>query len=133
MILASCIGYLFARNLVAPINCMTKTARAIKEGDLSARTDLHGEDEIARLGETFDAMAESVEKGPRAGKAPDDRRGARAADAAHGHQATVEAMMDGVYEADEERLVTVNSEVQRLLVWSMRCSSFRDWRAGLSR
>ena len=62
MILASCIGYLFARNLVAPINCMTKTARAIKEGDLSARTDLHGEDEIARLGETFDAMAESVEK-----------------------------------------------------------------------
>ena len=29
-------------------------------------------------------------------------------------QATVEAMVDGVYEADEERLVTVNSEVQRL-------------------
>ncbi|MCD8316846.1 MAG: HAMP domain-containing histidine kinase, partial [Eggerthellaceae bacterium] len=29
-------------------------------------------------------------------------------------QATVEAMIDGVYEADEERLVTVNSEVQRL-------------------
>ena len=29
-------------------------------------------------------------------------------------QATVEAMIDGVYEADEERLVTVNSEIQRL-------------------
>ena len=114
MILASCIGYLFARNLVAPINCMTKTARAIKEGDLSARTDLHGEDEIARLGETFDAMAESVEK---------DRELERrlTTDVAHelrtplmAIQATVEAMVDGVYEADEERLVTVNSEVQRL-------------------
>lgn len=114
IILASCIGYLFARNLVAPINCMTKTARAIKEGDLSARTDLHGEDEIARLGETFDAMAESVEK---------DRELERrlTTDVAHelrtplmAIQATVEAMVDGVYEADEERLVTVNSEVQRL-------------------
>ena len=114
IILASCIGFLFARNLVAPINRMTKTARAIKEGDLSARTELTGEDEIARLGETFDAMAESVEK---------DRELERrlTTDVAHelrtplmAIQATVEAMVDGVYEADEERLVTVNSEVQRL-------------------
>lgn len=114
IVLASCIGFLFARNLVAPINCMTKTARAIKEGDLSARTNLHGEDEIARLGETFDAMAESVEK---------DRELERrlTTDVAHelrtplmAIQATVEAMIDGVYDADEERLVTVNSEVQRL-------------------
>lgn len=112
--LASCIGFLFARNLVAPINRVTKTARAIKEGDLSARTDLRGEDEIAQLGETFDAMAESVEK---------DRELERrlTTDVAHelrtplmAIQATVEAMVDGVYEADEERLVTVNSEVQRL-------------------
>lgn len=114
IILASCIGFLFARNLVAPINRMTKTARAIKEGDLSARTNLHGEDEIARLGEMFDSMAESVEK---------DRELERrlTTDVAHelrtplmAIQATVEAMVDGVYEADEERLVTVNSEVQRL-------------------
>ena len=39
-----------------------KTARAIGDGDLSARTHLTGEDEVARLGETFDVMAESVEK-----------------------------------------------------------------------
>ncbi len=114
IVLASCIGFLFARSLVAPINRMTSTARAIKEGDLSARTNLTGEDEIARLGETFDAMAESVEK---------DRMLERrlTTDVAHelrtplmAIQATVEAMVDGVYEADEERLVTVNSEVQRL-------------------
>ena len=114
IVLASCIGFLFARNLVAPINRMTKTARAIKEGDLSARTDLHGEDEIARLGETFDEMAESVEK---------DRELERrlTTDVAHelrtplmAIQSTVEAMVDGVFEADAERLETVNSEVQRL-------------------
>ena len=114
ILLASCIGFLFARNLVSPINRMTKTAKAIKEGDLSARTDLHGEDEIARLGETFDEMADSVEK---------DRELERrlTTDVAHelrtplmAIQSTVEAMVDGVFEADPEHLETVNSEVQRL-------------------
>lgn len=114
IILASLLGYLFARTLVKPIVRMTKTASAIKDGDLSARTNLHGDDEIARLGETFDAMADSVEK---------DRELERrlTTDVAHelrtplmAIQATVEAMIDGVYLADEERLNTVNSEVQRL-------------------
>lgn len=114
IVLASCIGFLFARTLVRPINCMTSTAKAIKEGDLSARTKLHGEDEIAHLGETFDAMADSIER---------DRELERrlTTDVAHelrtplmAIQSTVEAMVDGVFEADEERLETVNSEVQRL-------------------
>ena len=114
IVLASCIGFLFARTLVSPINRMTTTAKAIKEGDLSARTELHGEDEIARLGETFDAMADSIER---------DRELERrlTTDVAHelrtplmAIQSTVEAMVDGVFAADEERLETVNSEVQRL-------------------
>ena len=114
IVLASCIGFLFARTLVRPINRMTTTAKAIKEGDLSARTELHGEDEIAHLGETFDAMADSIER---------DRELERrlTTDVAHelrtplmAIQSTVEAMVDGVFAADEERLETVNSEVQRL-------------------
>ena len=114
IVLASCIGFLFARTLVSPINRMTTTAKAIKEGDLSARTELHGEDEIAHLGETFDAMADSIER---------DRELERrlTTDVAHelrtplmAIQSTVEAMVDGVFVADEERLETVNSEVQRL-------------------
>ncbi len=114
IVLASCIGFLFARGLVNPINRMTKTAAAIKEGDLSARTNLEGSDEIAELGKTFDAMAESVEK---------DRELERrlTTDVAHelrtplmAIQSTVEAIVDGVFEPDEERLGTVNAEVQRL-------------------
>ena len=114
IVLACCIGFLFARNLVAPINRIMAAARAVGEGDLSARTNLQGEDEVARLGETFDAMAESVEKDR-------DLERRLTTDVAHelrtplmAIQATVEAMVDGVYEADEERLVTVNSEIQRL-------------------
>ena len=114
ILLATCIGFLFARTLVSPIKRMTTTAKAIKEGDLSARTELEGEDEIARLGETFDAMADSIER---------DRKLERrlTTDVAHelrtplmAIQSTVEAMVDGVFEADAEHLETVNSEVQRL-------------------
>ena len=84
------------------------------EGDLSARTNLEGDDEISNLGMTFDVMAESVQK---------DRQLERrlTTDVAHelrtplmAIQSTVEAILDGVFEADEERLETINSEVQRL-------------------
>ncbi|MDR2715763.1 MAG: HAMP domain-containing histidine kinase, partial [Coriobacteriaceae bacterium] len=114
IVLAMCLGFLFARNLVNPINRMTKTAQAIRDGDLSVRTRLTGEDEIARLGETFDEMADSVEK---------DRELERrlTTDVAHelrtplmAIQSTVEAMVDGVFVPDTERLETVNSEVERL-------------------
>ena len=112
--LASIIGYVFARNLVSPIHTISKTAEAIKGGDLSARTGLTGEDEIARLGATFDSMAEAVET---------DRELEHrlTTDVAHelrtplmAIQATVEAMIDGVYKPTEDRLNQVNSEVKRL-------------------
>ena len=114
IVLASVFGYFFARALVKPINKMARTAKAIESGDLSARTGLTGEDEISQLGETFDSMADAVEK---------DRALERrlTTDVAHelrtplmAIQATVEAMVDGVFEPDEDRLTTVNSEVQRL-------------------
>ena len=112
--LATIIGFVFARNLVSPINAISKTAKAIKEGDLTARTGLTGEDEIARLGETFDAMAQAVET---------DRELEHrlTTDVAHelrtplmAIQATVEAIIDGVYKPTEDRLNQVNSEVKRL-------------------
>ena len=62
LVIAIAIGFLFARTMVRPINHITSTARAIQEGDLYARTYLQGEDEVARLGETFDAMADAIEK-----------------------------------------------------------------------
>lgn len=114
VVLAMCIGFLFARNLVNPINRMMRTAESVKEGDMTARTNMKGDDEIARLGETFDAMADAIEK---------DRALERrlTTDVAHelrtplmAIQSTVEAMVDGVFEADTDRLETVNSEVQRL-------------------
>ena len=114
ILLASVFGFFFARGLVRPIKRMTDTAEALAEGDLTARTNMQGEDEISQLGQTFDAMASAVER---------DRKLERrlTTDVAHelrtplmAIQATVEAMVDGVLPVDEERLITVDSEVQRL-------------------
>ena len=114
IVLASIFGYFFARTLVRPIKSLTDTTVALKEGDLTARTSMQGEDEISQLGETFDAMAAAIER---------DRKLERrlTTDVAHelrtplmAIQATVEAMVDGVLPVDEERLVTVDSEVMRL-------------------
>lgn len=72
-----------------------------------------GDDEIARLGKTFDQMADSVE----ANRDMERRLSLMSRmnfAHRHGYPSTVEAMIDGVFVADEERLETLNSEVRRL-------------------
>ena len=56
------IGSFMSRMLTKPIHRITSTAKQIRDGDLSARTGLRGDDEIDQLGETFDEMATSLEK-----------------------------------------------------------------------
>ncbi len=114
VLLAVVIGVYFGTDIITPIQRISKTAQALKDGDYSARTGLHGDDEIGQLCETFDAMADAMER---------DRELERQliGDVAHelrtplmAIQATVEAIQDGVLPADEARLSTINSETQRL-------------------
>ena len=114
VLLAVGVGAYFANGIVAPVQRISNTVQAVKEGDLSARTGLHSEDEIGRLGQAFDEMAEVMER---------DRELERQliGDVAHelrtplmAVQATVEAIQDGVFEADETRLSTISNETRRL-------------------
>ena len=114
LIIAMVMGAIFARTIAAPVKKITNAAKALKEGDYSARTGMTGSDEIARLGNMFDLMADSVES---------NRKLERRLVTAVAHelrtplmaiQSTVEAMIDGVFKPDAERLETLNSEVQRL-------------------
>lgn len=114
LIIAMVMGAIFARTIAAPVKKITNAAKALKEGDYSARTGITGSDEIARLGNMFDLMADSVESNRKL-----ERR--LVTDVAHelrtplmAIQSTVEAMIDGVFKPDAERLETLNSEVQRL-------------------
>lgn len=112
--LACIMGVIVSRKLAKPINSITSTAAQIRSGDLTARTGITGEDEIGKLGETFDDMATSLERDLKL-----EHR--LTSDVAHELRtplmamlATVEAMQDGVLPADEEHLETVAGEVRRL-------------------
>ena len=49
------------RKIVEPIQALSATARAIKEGDLSQRVVVVGEDEIGELSKTFNSMAAQLQ------------------------------------------------------------------------
>jgi high affinity Mn2+ porin len=51
--------WLMAR-LLRPLSALAQTVRSIGEGDLDARASVTGKDEIARLGEEFNTMAERL-------------------------------------------------------------------------
>ncbi len=57
-----------ARWVVRPIDQLSRTARKLGEGDLSARSRLGRDDEIGELGNRFDEMAERLERLLRAEK-----------------------------------------------------------------
>ena len=100
VLLACVIGYFTSRKLTRPIKVITSTAAQIRSGDLTARTNLRGEDEIGQLGETFDSMATTLEHDIKI-----EHR--LTSDVAHELRTplmamlvTVEAMQDGVMPAD---------------------------------
>ena len=114
VVLACVFGIFVSRALSKPVNKVTSAAKQIRNGDLSARTGLVGDDEIGRLGETFDDMATTVERDFR-----HERR--LTSDVAHELRTplmamlvTVEAMQDGVLPTSDENLATVASETRRL-------------------
>lgn len=62
ILLACALSYAASHVFVKPIKKITSTAAQIRNGDLTARTNLTGDDEIGRLGETFDSMASELER-----------------------------------------------------------------------
>ena len=59
--MAVVLSILFARRLTRPIRKLAAAAEAVGQGDLKARVDAGGEDEIADLSRTFNTMAKALE------------------------------------------------------------------------
>jgi signal transduction histidine kinase len=56
-------GWWFMRRYVlAPVDQLTGTSRALALGDLSRRTDVRGDDELADLGQAFNRMADQLQE-----------------------------------------------------------------------
>lgn len=111
---ALAVGLAAVRRLTRPVAALTRAAERAGAGDLEARVEVRGRDELARLGESFNRMTAALR---------DQQEGRRrmVADSAHELrtpvsliQGTVEAMLDGVYPADRSTLEGLHEETLRL-------------------
>jgi signal transduction histidine kinase len=61
LLLAAGVGWVVAGRVLSPLRGLTETARSITESDLTRRIDVEGNDEIAELARTFNAMLDRLE------------------------------------------------------------------------
>lgn len=60
--LSAVVAWSLADRVLRPVRSLTDTARRISHSDLSARIPVDGHDELAELGETFNAMLERLDR-----------------------------------------------------------------------
>ena len=119
---------LLSRHLVSPLRQLTRASNAMAGGDLSQRVVIDTRDEIGDLGQAFNRMAGDLESAQ-------IQRQQMTADIAHELRnplsvvrGNLEAMLDGIYPADEEHLGPIYEETMLLqrLVEDLRVLSLAD-------
>ena len=105
---------LLLRRTLRPVRVLATAARHLGEGDLSQRVPEGGHDELGLLSDTFNTMAEGLEK------AEKQRRNLMA-DVAHelrtpifNIQGRLEAIADGVFEPDADTINSSHQQVKHL-------------------
>jgi two-component system, OmpR family, sensor kinase len=61
LLLASALAWIVAGRVLAPLRLLSDTAQGITESDLTRRIAVQGDDELARLSRTFNAMLDRLE------------------------------------------------------------------------
>ena len=108
------LGALLVRQITQPLDNLSSAAQRINAGDLTARVEVQGDDEIAAVARSFNQMAGGLQQ-------QEKLRRNLMADVAHelrtpltGIQGAVEAMQDGIFPADAENLEALHAEVMLL-------------------
>ncbi len=113
--IASLVGIVIAWWIARPLVHLEHAAARVASGDLAARSGIAGRsDELGSLGRSFDGMAADLERSAAA-------RRRLFADAAHEMktplaviEATVSAVLDGVYPDDARHLMTIKDQARLL-------------------
>jgi len=122
------LAFGLAYTMLRPIRELTVAARKLAEGDLTQRVPIHGKDELATLGTTFNSMADSLQQA-------EESRRIMTADIAHElrtplavQRANLEALQDGVYPLTVENLNPVVEQNHLLthLVEDLRTLALAD-------
>ncbi len=114
-LLALVVAIAVSRRLTRPVERLIEVANAVGAGDRTARVgDLGGANELANLAETFDEMADALDR-------QEQLRRYLVADVAHELRTPVavlqaghEALLDGVVEPTPAQLASLRDEVLRL-------------------
>lgn len=61
IVIIGVISWFVVRSITAPIGAAAHTSAQLAEGNLDVRVVIHGDDEIATLGRSFNAMADSIQ------------------------------------------------------------------------
>jgi two-component system, OmpR family, sensor histidine kinase BaeS len=117
-LLAVAVTVLVSRRLLRPVAALTDAARRMEGGDLAPRVDVRGDDELAGLARSFNAMADAVATN-------EDQRRRLVNDVAHelrtplaNIRGYVEAAQDGVTPTDDRLLASLHEDavlLQRLV------------------
>jgi signal transduction histidine kinase len=75
VLIGSFLAWRLSRRIIDPVEAVRASARAISETDLSRRVDVRGDDEIARLAETFNDLLDRLEAAFRSQRAFVDEAG----------------------------------------------------------
>ncbi len=109
------IALLFSQYLSGPITSLKKAAEKIAHGDFGVRISPKSDDEVGKLSEAFNAMAESLQK-------EEQLRKHLMSNIAHELRTPltimkthVEAMADGIIEDKEKGLDNIAGEIDRLI------------------
>ncbi len=122
------LALILAYRLLKPVQELTQATEQMAKGDLSQRVPVHGNDELAQLGRTFNQMAASLQNA-------EENRRAMTADIAHElrnplaiQRANLEAIQDGIYEptAKNLRLVLEQNHLLSRLVDDLRTLALAD-------
>ncbi len=122
--IAMSLGYFVAVALTDRIAAVCRGAEAVAEGDLAARVTVEGKDEVSRLAQTFNLMAERLQEADRQQRELDTLRRDLIAWVGHdlrtplaSTRVIVEALADGVVEDPETAqryLRTAQRDIQSL-------------------
>jgi signal transduction histidine kinase len=114
LVAAGILGAMLAWQLASPLRRLIRATERIAAGDLAHRVVVRGRDELGRLAQAFNRMAEALERSERA-------RRNLIADIAHELrtpltviQGNLEAMLDGIFPLTQESLAPVYEETLQL-------------------
>ncbi len=110
-VVAIALTFFFSRRILAPVEALAASARALARGDFSQRVEVRSRDEVAELARTFNSMAQEL-------AATEEIRRSLVADVAHelrtplsNIRGYLEAIRDGLVNADPPTLDSIHEEV----------------------